>query len=297
MKLSGTLEGKANKIKRVLTPWLFVLPAIAITLLLRYYTIGQSLLWSFFQYDTANPPGEFVGLQNFQFLFTSSEFWTAFSNTIIFVLLTFLLTFWVPIVQALFLSQVKIGRNLFSTLYIIPSVVPGTVMIVIWKWIWDVQNGPANSLLGHLGIEPQMWLGDPNFVKFCIIFPGILGGGISVILYLSAIMGVSTEIQEAAKIDGCTRIQNIWYIILPNIKFLIKIQMIMTTIWSLQIMDNIYQYSGGGPAGASNSIGLFIYNQVNERFDYGRASAAALVLLVLIAIITMVQMNMESKET
>lgn len=166
----------SDKFKTRITPWLFVLPAILMTLMLRYYTMIQSFIWAFFKYDIINPPGKFVGLDNFTYLLSSSSFWNSLMNTLIFLLFTFLLTFWVPILQALLLSEVKIGKNLFSTLYIIPAIIPGTVTIIIWKWIWNPQYGIANALFAFLKLPQQQWLSDPNLVKFSIIFPGILGG-------------------------------------------------------------------------------------------------------------------------
>lgn len=283
------------QLKKKMIPWLFVLPGILITLVFRYYTMIQSFIWSFFNYDISNPPGTFVGLKNFQNLFIGDEFKNALINTLVYLVLGFVLTFWVPIVQALFLSQVKRGRNFFSTLYIIPAVIPGTVNIVIWKWIWQPEYGLANTILGFFNLPAQQWLSDPAWVKFCIIFPGILGGGLNVLLYLSAILGVSEDIMEASKIDCCTGLKSIWYMILPNIRFLVKIQLIMFTIGTLQIMDNIFQYTNGGPANASNSVALNIYKLYNERFDYGQGSAAAMLLLIMVAIITMIQMNLQNK--
>ena len=283
----------AYHLKKKIIPWLFVAPGVLITLLLRYSTMFQAFIWSFCNYDIGNPPGEFIGLANYQNLLTSENFWNSLFNTLIYVVLGFLLTFWVPIVQALFLSQVKHGKSLFSTLYIIPAVIPGTVGVMIWKWIWNPQHGMANALLGLFGIPAQQWLSDPHWVKFCIMFPGILGGGLGVLLYLSAIYGVSEDILEASRIDGCSRLQTIRHIILPNISFLVKIQAIIYTITTMQIMDSIFQYTNGGPAGASNSVALNIYKLYNEQFDYGQGSAAAMILLVIIAVITLFQMKME----
>lgn len=87
------------------------------------------------------------------------------------------------------------------------------------------------------------------------------------------------------------------YITIPNITFLIKIQAILTTIASLQIMDVVFQYTNGGPAGYSNTIALNIYKLYNEQFDYGQGSAAAIILLMIIASITMLQMNAENKQS
>lgn len=280
-------------IRRKLIPWMFVLPGLAMTILLRYVTLGTSFVWSFFNVTVADMPGKFVGLQNYTDLFESAAFKQSFINTMVFVGLTFLFCFPIPIIQALILNEIRNKRlkNWFSTLYILPAVIPGTIIIVIWRWIWNPQYGIANYLLSFLNIPAQTWLGDPNFVKFCIIFPGILGGGFTVLLYYAAILGVSDDIIEAAAIDGCTGMKKIRYIIMPNIKFMIGVQIIMTLIGTFQISDSIFQYTGGGPAGASNSLGLHIYKLFNEEFKYGHASALSIILLVIITILTIIQLK------
>ena len=90
-----------------------------------------------------------------------------------------------------------------------------------------------------------------RLVKFCIIFPGVLGGGLTVLLYLSAIQGVSSDIMESAALDGCTGFSKIFRIILPNISFMIFIQLIMCVITTMQLLDAPYMYASGGPSGAS----------------------------------------------
>lgn len=282
-------------IRKKMTPWLFVLPGLAITILLRYVTLGISFFWSFFNVTVAEMPGKFLGLQNYFDLIDSAAFKQSLVNTLLYVGLTFVMCFPIPILQALILNEIrnKKIKNWISTFYILPAVIPGTIVIVIWRWIWNPQYGIANYLLQALQIPPQAWLGDPNLVKFCIVFPGILGGGFAVLLYYAAILGVSDDIVEAAAIDGCTGIKKIRYIILPNIKFMIGVQVITTIIGTFQISDTIFQYTAGGPAGASNSLGLHIYKLFNEEFKYGHASALSIILLVVIAVLTMIQLAVD----
>lgn len=146
------------------------------------------------------------------------------------------------------------------------------------------------------GGQPQTWLSDPNLVKFCIIFPGVLGGGLTVLLYLSAIQGVSTDIMESAALDGCTGFGRIIHIILPNISFMVFIQLIMCVITTMQLLDVPYMYASGGPSGASTTQGIFIYNAFNQDLNYGRGSAASVILLLVIAAMTMIQMRFEKME-
>ena len=108
------------------------------------------------------------------------------------------------------------------------------------------------------GGEPQIWLSDPDLVKFCIIFPGVLGGGLTVLLYLSAIRGSPQILWNRQLVDGCTGLKKIIHIILPNISFMIFIQLIMCVITTMQMLDAPYMYASGGPSGASTTQGIFI---------------------------------------
>ena len=146
------------------------------------------------------------------------------------------------------------------------------------------------------GFQKAFVCSDPDLVKFCIIFPGVLGGGLTVLLYLSAIQGVSTDIMESAALDGCTGFKKIRHIILPNISFMIFIQLIMCVITTMQLLDAPYMYASGGPSGASTTQGIFIYNAFNDDLNYGRGSAASVVLLIVIAVLTMLQMHFEKSE-
>ena len=113
------------------------------------------------------------------------------------------------------------------------------------------------------------------------------------LLYLSAIQGVSTDIMESAALDGCTGFGRIIHIILPNISFMVFIQLIMCVITTMQLLDVPYMYASGGPSGASTTQGIFIYNAFNH---YGRGSAASVILLLVIAAMTMIQMRFEKME-
>lgn len=284
-------------IKGILVAWMFLLPGITFTLILRYYTIFRAFYLSFFRYNVANPPGEFVGFENFKELFADSYYWNSWKNTLIFLVLVLSLTFFIPIIQALFLEQIVRVRGLASTVYILPAVIPGTVNIILWKWIWNPEFGVANYIFKIFGSEPMLWLSDKEWVKFCIIFPGIIGGGIGVLLYLAAILGISEDIKEAAKLDGCSGIKRVFYITLPNITFLIFIQMILTTMGALQILDAPYQYTNGGPAHASESLPLLIYNLYNVNFNYGKGSAASMTLMLIISIITFIQLKLNNHQS
>jgi multiple sugar transport system permease protein len=289
-----TSKGRLG-VRQTMIAVLFLLPGVVATLFFRYYTIVQAIKLSFYKYDVRNPPGEFVGLRNFERIFQDSDYWQSWSNTLVLLVLSLLITFFIPIIQALFLEPLTKFQNVATTLYILPAVIPGTINIVLWKWIFHPAYGIANMLMQALGLPTQAWMSDTSLVKFCIVFPGVVGGGLGVLLYLAAIYGISEDVKEASTLDGCTGFKRMWYITLPNIKFLVFIQFVMATIGAMQMLDNIFQYTDGGPGGHSQSAALYIYHQYMKNYNYGQGSAASLILMVVIAILTLFQMRMNER--
>lgn len=234
-----------KSMKQKLSILLFLTPGVVFTIWLRYYPILNSLYVSLFRYNPIKKPGEFVAFKNYIDLFNTQFYWEAWVNTFVFLGLNLLLVFFIPIVQATFLHEITRLNKFFSTIYLVTALIPISVNVILWKWIWHPDYGVANQLVTFFGGNPQGWLSDPTWTKFCIVFPGIIGGGVGVLMYLAAIKGISDEIFECSRIDGASGFKRIWYITLPNIRFLIMIQLIMTVISTMQILDAPYQYVSG----------------------------------------------------
>ncbi|MFI3172175.1 MAG: sugar ABC transporter permease [Eubacteriales bacterium] len=285
------------KTSTYITGWIFLIPGIIATIWLRYYPIAKVFYMSLFNYNAINPPGTFVGLDNYKNLFNTSAYWDAWQNTFIFLLLNIVLIFWVPLVQAIFLNEIVRGRKIFTTIYLTTTLIPMSINVIIWKYIWHPDYGLANEIFKFFGGDAQLWLSDPSLTKFAIIFPGIVGGGVGVLLYLAAIQGISSDIYEAASLDGCTGFSKIRFIVLPNIRFIIIIQLILACITSMQILDVPFQYTSGGPNGASTSMGIFIYDSIYTTLSYGKAAAASVTLLIVIAIIAAIQIKLDQSNS
>lgn len=289
---------KKLSFKKEFIPWLFVIPGILFTLFLKYYPILQAFKVSFFQYNYGNEEeSKFIGFDNYANMFKEGFYKQAWINTAIFLVLIMVMTFFIPIIQAIFLNELVKTRKIFTIMYIIPAVIPVTVTVLIWKLLWNPDYGFINVILQWMGFEPKLWLSDLSWVKFCIVFPGVIGGGVAVLMYLAAIMGIPQEIVESAQIDGCVGFRRIFYITLPNIKFLIVIQVIMSIIGIMQYMNEPFMYTSGGPAGTSTTMGLYIYKAYQDDLQYGRACAASVVLLFVIVILTVIQMKLDKSET
>jgi multiple sugar transport system permease protein len=277
--------------QKTTTGIVFVIPAIMVFILFKYMPMIQAFRMSLYDWSIINPPGAFVGLKHFKEAFASSLFWIAWKNNFILFFLGLMLGFWPPLVQAIMLGEIGKGQHLFRVCYLLPLVVPPIANLILWKWIYNPEYGLLNVLVGSLGIGPRDWLGNPGLAKFSIMLPGILGGGMGVLIYLSAIQGVPDELFESAEIDGAGPWGKLRYILLPRIKFIILIQFILALGTGFQIFDQIFVLTGGGPVDSTRVITLLIYRYAFESYRMGYASAIALVMFVAVFIVTAIQLR------
>jgi len=275
-------------------PWtatLFLLPTVLAFLLFKYYPLGQAVFMSFFNYQVMNPPGPFVGFGNYALLLKSSYFWHAFRNTFVFAGLYIGMTFWVPILQALLLNEIKRFNLVLRFIYLVPVSVPSVAVYILWKWIYSPDYGLLNDLLGRFGLGPYGWLSDPSMAKFSIVLPGMLGGGISVLLYYSALQGISQEMVEAAKIDGAGPWQRMRRIILPGLGFIIGIQFIAFLASVFLTFDPMYVMTGGGPVNSTRVLSMLVYDSAFKEYRFGTAGAVSMIMFVVIGVVTYFQLK------
>lgn len=285
-------------IKRFSIPWmliLFLFPSVVCFLLFKYYPLIHMVYISLFDYSIVNPPGKFVGLSNYTGFLTSATFWDAVSNTFVFFVLYLVLTFWVPIVQALLLSEIRKGNALFRFLYQLPTIMPMVAGVLIWKWMYNPDSGLLNYWLSFIGLGPYLWLNDLNITKLAIVLPAFFAGsGISLLLYYSAIRSVPTEILEAAKMDGAGPWKRLWTMLLPNIKFIIIIQFVTFMSGVLLAYDNIYIMTQGGPAGSTTVVAMLIVNTAFQQSRFGVSAAMSAFMFIVIALLTVIQNKISS---
>lgn len=278
---------------------LFILPAVIVFLLFKYWPILFTFKMSFYDWNIMQPPGKFIGLTNYRHMFESTLFWTAWANNIAIFVLGLLVGFWVPLVQAVFLNEIRRGHTFFKTVYLIPLAVPLLVILLVWKWMYHPDFGLLNHFITMLGFSPINWLGNPKIAKLSIVLPTFLGGGIGVLIYLSAIQNISSEMFEAATLDGAGPWYKFRYIMFPHIRFVVAIQLILAVIVSFQMFTEIWVLTGGGPVDATRVITLLIYRSAFENFRMGYASAIAvsmflflLVIMILHTIFTLKEQDM-----
>lgn len=282
--------------RRTVMALVFTLPAIVAFVLFKYYPMVQAVYMSFFDYKVTSPPGIFVGLDNYTHAFRDPLNSLVWSNNIILFAWGLILGFWVPIVQAMLLNEMRRAKTFYRVAYLLPSIVPAVAAAVIWKWIYNPDWGLANSILERLGLPPQGWLNDPNMSKFSLALPAILGGGLGIFIYLSALQGIPQHLYEAAEIDGASIMQKIWHVTVPSIRPIIAIQLILLLSGAFQIFDQVYIMTQGGPADSTRVIALNIYYYAFERIQMGYAAAMSVLLFIVTFVIVAIQLRVSQGE-
>ena len=264
---------------------LFVLPVFVRIFISSYVMSFQSVLYSFFDYNYADPPGTFVGLDNYKVLFASELFWKQITNTIVLFAMS-MIGFFVPIMQALLLNEISKGHKVLRYLYVLPCGLPAMAGYSVWSYIWNPEAGIANSIISIFGISPQKWLYDPALIKWCLTVPSLLGGGMAVLTYLVVIQGVNQEIYDAAKVDGATDFQMMMKITIPNIMYYVSLTFVLSLTGIFSAFDGPYVMTNGtgGPEHSAETAVMGIYNRAYDLMQYGRAMAMS-VLIVLFTLV------------
>ena len=271
--------------------WLFILPALVGTFIFIIIPVFCSFGLSFAKWDLLNEI-EFVGFANYREIFTEPLFFKILVNTIVFALSTSFFGVIIPLVLAAILNTKIRGSEFYKTAYFLPFITPMIVIGVIWEWIFDPNIGLLNQIL-HLHIN---WLYDTHFAMPALILVSVWKLiGYNMIIFLSALGGISQSLFEAAKIDGANSFQTFKNVTIPLLSPTIFFVVIITAISSFQVFDLIYLMTQGGPLDSTNVLVYAIYKNAFEYFYIGKASAIAYVLFVIILVLTLCQWRLRKK--
>lgn len=270
---------------------IFIAPALIGTFVFIIIPVICSFGLSFTRWDLLNPI-EFVGLDNYTGIFTEPLFYKILLNTIVFALSTSVFGVIIPLVLAAILNTKIRGSEFYKTAYFLPFITPMIVIGIIWEWIFDPNIGLLNKFL-HLHIN---WLYDPHFAMPALILVSVWKLiGYNMVIFLSALSGISQSMFEAAKIDGANEFQTFKNVTIPLLSPTIFFVVIITAISSFQIFDLIYLMTQGGPLDSTNVLVYAIYKNAFEYFNIGKASAIAYVLFVIILVLTLAQWKLRKR--
>ena len=281
-KLMG--NAKRNEVLALL----FLLPSIILFAMFKYYPILSGVFVSFFDIDIVNLPGDFCGFKNYLRAFGDVRFYQAIWHNVKFFAYSIVMTFWQPIILAILVNEMRRkSKTVFRLLYFIPAVVPAIATTILWKYFFNPDYGLANYVVQLFGGEPQLWLNDKAWVYFCMNFPGmVVFGGMAMVYYLAALQDVPNDLYEASMLEGATFVQRVRYVTLPGIKNIVITQFILSLTGIFGTMENILLWTGGGPAGETETILVYAYKQAINSMDYSYAITLSTIVFVVTLVIT-----------
>jgi multiple sugar transport system permease protein len=271
--------------------WAYIFLALPLLhfAIFRLYPVVYSVYLSFVNFNIWG--NTWVGLANFSQIFNDELFWKALWNTAYFTLLSVPLS--LVIAFALSVLIFPLGdksSTFFKAAYYLPSVASAAVLSLVWLWLFEPRFGLLNYLLSLVNVNRVYWLGDVHVAMNALILMTLAGGhGYSVILITAAMGGIPPSLYEAARLDGATRWQQFWRITLPLLKPITLYLLVIDTIGSFQIFTAIYIMTRGGPAQSTMTVVFMIYQTAFSFFNYGVASAQAMVLFVIILVVAALQ--------
>ena len=277
--------------------FLFVLPALLFFGSVFILPLAQSVLYSFYKIAPGGAR-EFVGLRLYEKVLTDSSFWTAVGNTLQLLLFSVPTTVILALAVALGLNRISslTWRNVWASMYFLPFATSLVAAALVWQWIYDPVYGFLNYALSWLGIPPQRWLQDLTEVKPALSLVSVwVRLGFDTMIFLAALQSIPQEYYEAARIDGATAWQRLRYITLPMLNAQIVMVCILELIFNFKIFDQVYATTQGGPAGASQTIIMLLYDTAFKYFRFGEASVMAVFVFVTLMIVTLLQWRLFRK--
>jgi len=269
--------------------WWLIIPALIILALVFIYPITRAFWMSLFQQNLGTElESVFAGFSNYRRLLGDGRFWQSLANTSIFTVISLSLELVLGMIFALILNQSFFGRGLVRTTALIPWALPTAIMGLAWAWIFNDQYGVVNDILMRLGFisENINWLGEPHRAMLSLIIADVWKTTPFIALILLAgLQSISSDLYEAHQMDGASSWQSFWQITIPLLTPQILIALLFRFAQSFGVFDLVQVMTGGGPAGSTEMVAIYIYTTVRRYLDFGYGASLVVVTFLLLIIV------------
>ena len=265
-----------------ISPWLLGL------LVFTVYPIFASLYYSFTKYSIVKDP-EWIGLENFRFLFTEDHlFFTSLKNTVYYAFIYVPLSTVLSVGLALILNVKVKGMAFYRTVFYLPSIVPAIASSMLWLWILNPQYGLMNEILRLLGLPILGWMSSPVWSKPSLIIMSLWGAGGGIVIFLAGLQDIPEHLYEAAELDGANSLRKLIHVTLPLLTPSIFFNLVISLIGAFQYFTAAYVMTSGqgGPLDSTLFYALLLYRNAFSYFKMGLASAMAWFLFVIVFVAT-----------
>jgi multiple sugar transport system permease protein len=285
-------RARSRKTADQLAAWGMVGPSVVLIGLFGLIPV----IWSFvisFQRNDLQTPAEWVGLKNYQQLLDDPVVAESIRHTVVYTVLFVPITLVGSLLVAAALNRQIRFISVYKLAVFIPVVTSTVATGVIFTWLLDPQYGLVNAGLNKVGISSQGFFADPGQALYAIVAMTVWGWiGFGALIYLAALQAVPADLLEAAQLDGCSKAGAFWRIQVPLLRPVSAFLVVWLTINSLQLFDEVYVTTKGGPLHSSTVVVYYLYQQAFQFFHAGYAASIACLLFIAIAVITLIQMRL-----
>lgn len=268
--------------------YVFILPYVVFFAVFRIIPALYAAVLSFGDYGLAGTL-DLVGLDNYERLFADPLFWNALRVTAVYTVISIPLTIVIALAMAQLSNRMLRGISAYRAIFFLPVVTSPVLSGIIWVWIFS-PDGPLNWALDLVNVPTVSWLQSGFWVLPSLAIVSAWSSfGYDMLILLAGMLAIPQEYYEAAQVDGASAWQRFRHVTLPLLKPALFFVLVLETVRSFQVFDTIYVMTGGGPVRSSYSLTFMIYDQGFGYFDFGYASAAGMILLVITLIVSLIQ--------
>lgn len=282
-----------TRLSRLSPPYLFLLPSGLLLLVFTVWPIAQALWISLHDWSFLSDERSWLGPGNYAELAGDRRFWNSLRVTAIYTVVTVPLQVGIALAVALGLNERIRGRALLRAAYFFPVISSLAIMAIVWGFLMDPNVGAVAGWMRQMGLRPIPFLRDTGLALPAVIFVGLWKNiGFSMVILLAGLQGIPREHYEAASIDGAGRTARFRFITVPGLRHTLLFVLVISVIASLQVFDQVYVMTRGGPLFTTESLVTYMFHQGFDLFRMGYASAIATVLFGLILVVSAAQLRL-----
>ena len=298
--MGNKVRCKKNKMRSIwnknISGWVLILPSILFFVFLIWRPILIGISYSFFKLDGFTPV-EFIGLQNFKDVISDTNFIQTFQNTIMYVVWSLVIGFALPVLIAVLINELAYAKGFFRVGIYLPAIIPGIAVFMIWRMIYgDTSAGLLNTIISNFGIDNINWLGSKSLVIPLIVITMTWSGcGATTVFYIASLQSINNELYEAARLDGAGIFARARCVLFPHLSGIMLLNLVRQIINVFNITEQPLTMTGGGPNGASLSLGLTNYYYAFKYGQYDKSLALGVITFCMLMVLTFLYFKMDKK--
>ncbi|MEW9672365.1 carbohydrate ABC transporter permease [Ammoniphilus sp. 3BR4] len=278
-------------------PYMMITPAMIVFMMFFIYPIFYMIYLSLFEWNFVSPTKQFVGFQNYIQLFQDQGFLEVLKNSFIYTILTVLFSITLSLMLAIRLNRPGALYGFVQAAIFSPHIISLVSVAMLWLWLMEPSYGLLNWVLGFFGLPGLEWISHPNTALLSLVLVAVWKGvGFNALVFIAGLQSIPKDIYEAAELDQSKRFTTFYKLTLPMLSPTLFFLIIINMINSFQVFETIDIMTKGGPINSTNTLVYFIYENGFRFFKIGYASAAGVILLVVISILTVIYFRLVAKK-